>query len=114
LWPEFAANLGHAGLLSSINVHRCFSVEAAAAFADQSVDFVFIDATHTLEDVSQDIASWWPKVKAGGLIAGHDYPNFPGVSAPVNAFVAERGLGHAFRLSGSSWMVDKSLSIDAA
>jgi predicted O-methyltransferase YrrM len=78
-WPDFAENLTRAGLLSSIVVHRRLSVAAAEDFADDSLDFVFIDATHTYDAVSRDLSAWWPKVKAGGLLAGHDYIHFPGV-----------------------------------
>jgi predicted O-methyltransferase YrrM len=114
LWPEFAANLGRAGLLSDITVHRCGSVEAASTFQDQSLDFVFIDARHTFDAVSQDLAAWWPKLRPGGLIAGHDYIYSPGVKAAVDRFVAARGLGDAFRSSRASWIIYNSLSIDAA
>ena len=114
LWPEFAANLERAGLLSRLTAHRRLSVEAAADFADQSLDFVFIDARHTYDAASQDLAAWWPKVKPGGLIAGHEYVHSPGVRAAVDAFVARGALEHAFRLSRTSWMIYRSIEIDAA
>jgi predicted O-methyltransferase YrrM len=40
---------------------------------DLSLDFIFIDATHTYSAVKQDMNKWAPKVKVGGLICGHDY-----------------------------------------
>jgi predicted O-methyltransferase YrrM len=49
------------------------SVEAAKDFANGSVDIVFIDACHEYECVKEDIAAWLPKVKRGGILAGHDY-----------------------------------------
>lgn len=49
------------------------SVEAAAKFAPRSIDFVFIDAAHDFDNVMADIAAWLPKVREGGIIAGHDY-----------------------------------------
>ena len=36
-------------------------------------DMVFVDADHSYEAVRQDIDNWLPKVKKGGIIAGHDY-----------------------------------------
>jgi hypothetical protein len=114
LWPQFAANLERAGLLSRITPHRRVSPEAANAFADQSLDFVFIDARHTFDAVSQDLAAWWPKLRPGALMAGHDYYDAPGVKAAVEAFVAAHGLGHAFRTTRSSWMIYRSLTIDGA
>lgn len=49
------------------------SLEAAAIVADASVDIVYLDAMHHYEAVWADILAWWPKVRAGGLLAGHDY-----------------------------------------
>jgi hypothetical protein len=57
-----------------VNPVRMASVDAAATYADQSLDVVFIDACHTYECVKEDIAAWFPKVKKGGYLAGHDYP----------------------------------------
>jgi SAM-dependent methyltransferase len=66
------------------------SLEAVERFEDNSLDFVFIDASHEYEDVKNDINAWLPKVKPGGILAGHDYyPEgtddwFPGVKRAVN------------------------------
>lgn len=66
------------------------SLEAVEKFEDNSLDFVFIDASHEYEDVKNDINAWLPKVKPGGILAGHDYyPEgstdwFPGVKQAVN------------------------------
>ena len=82
-------------------IHRDYSVEAAAGFADevrlgkhdptplppqdelttlsrllcfsQSLDFVYIDARHDYDGCLEDIVAWYPKLKKGGLIAGHDF-----------------------------------------
>jgi len=49
---------------------------AVDLFQDESLDFVYIDANHTYEGVMDDIKLWFPKVKKGGLLLGHDYlPN---------------------------------------
>ncbi len=47
--------------------------EGAKLFADESLDFVYIDANHTYESVKEDIDTWYRKVKKGGLVMGHDY-----------------------------------------
>eukprot|EP00913_Durusdinium_trenchii_P028263 g26492.t2 len=62
------------------------SNEAAERFVG-FVDFVFVDGSHAYEDVFLDLRVWWPKVRPGGVMAGHDYnaPN-PGVVAAVNEF----------------------------
>jgi hypothetical protein len=56
---------------------RKFSVEAAKDVQDDSLDFVYIDGNHSLLDVVQDLTIWTPKVRAGGIISGHDYDAFP-------------------------------------
>lgn len=61
------------------NPVRLTSVEAAAQYENRSLDFVFIDAGHTYEDVKADIIAWLPKVKKGGWIGGHDYPWCEGI-----------------------------------
>jgi hypothetical protein len=52
------------------------SPEVTQQYADNSLDFVFIDASRDYDSVKADILGWWPKVKPGGLLAGHDirYP----------------------------------------
>jgi predicted O-methyltransferase YrrM len=42
------------------------------SFADGSLDMVYIDACHRYDDVLSDLERWWPKVKPGGILAGHD------------------------------------------
>jgi len=64
------------------------SVTAAGRVKDASLDFVFIDADHSYECCLEDIKAWHPKVRAGGLICGHDYHQrrFPGVVQAVDEF----------------------------
>lgn len=49
------------------------SVQVAAMIWDGSLDFSFIDAEHTYEAVTADLQAWWPKIRSGGFIAGHDW-----------------------------------------
>jgi Methyltransferase domain/Family of unknown function (DUF6492) len=53
-------------------IRREFSVEAAKTFADESLDFVYIDGNHSYAAVLADMDAWWPKVKSGGMFCGHD------------------------------------------
>lgn len=52
---------------------RCTSEKASQMFLDESLDFVYIDANHAYNYVVQDLELWYPKIKPGGLVMGHDY-----------------------------------------
>lgn len=57
------------------------------------VDFVFIDGNHTYPFVREDIANYWPKVKSGGFLCGHDYGHgHEGVTRAVDEFAAREKL----------------------
>lgn len=49
------------------------SLKVAREFKDGELDLVFLDADHTYKAVKKDIAAWWPKIKKGGILAGHDF-----------------------------------------
>jgi SAM-dependent methyltransferase len=49
------------------------SMEAVLDFADNSLDFVYIDGNHEFKYVAEDVSEWSKKVREGGVISGHDY-----------------------------------------
>jgi hypothetical protein len=55
---------------------RGYSQEAVKKFKRGSLDFVYIDANHTLPHVVADIWQWGERVRPGGVVAGHDYADF--------------------------------------
>lgn len=61
--------------LASLNcqIVRDWSANAVKRFANESLDFVYIDAEHDYDHVYEDIQGWSKKVKKGGIVAGHDY-----------------------------------------
>jgi predicted O-methyltransferase YrrM len=72
---------------NTINVIKDTSTNAKDSFANNSLDFIMIDAGHSYEDVNRDINAWFYKVKPGGVIAGDDYiSNFAGVIKSVNEY----------------------------
>jgi len=97
LFEVFSANMkpveGH------YKAVRMESVAAAAMYADNSLDFVFIDADHTYESITSDIQSWLPKVKIGGIISGHDY-NHPPVKQAVHELLNVFGVNNT---EGAPW-----------
>lgn len=50
-----------------------YSMEAVKDFADNSLDFVYIDADHHYKTVKEDIEEWAKKVKPGGKVCGDDF-----------------------------------------
>lgn len=78
---------------------------------DESLDMVFIDADHSYEGCSTDIREWFPKVRPGGIIGGHDYENhdYPfgkEVRRAVDEFVTRTGLQLETGLN-HTWFVAK-------
>lgn len=61
------------GYEERVEIIKDFSVEASEEFYDESLDFVYLDARHDKDGIAEDIEAWWPKVKKGGILAGHDY-----------------------------------------
>ena len=53
--------------------HHGDSVAMAAEIPDESLDYVFIDGDHSFFGCYRDLRAWWPKVKIGGIVSGHDY-----------------------------------------
>lgn len=97
---------------------RLDSLDAARLFRDHSLDFVYIDAKHDYDSVLADIAAWYPLVRCGGVIAGHDYEygdQWPYVRRAVTDYFTPRNLevsvtdldGTEDRLPRHSWLVKK-------
>jgi hypothetical protein len=96
LHAEAQARLARFGARSRI--WRATSLEASARVLPGSADFVYLDARHDDASVREDLEHWYPAVRPGGVLAGHDYVDgtFPqgvfGVKSAVDAFCAARGL----------------------
>ena len=68
------------------NIKKIKAVSSSVVdqFEDESLDMVYIDAVHQYENVIEDIKAWYPKVKVGGIVAGHDFQDaFPGCKKAV-------------------------------
>lgn len=57
----------------TVRLHRGLSWERLAALEDDSCDFIYIDADHSYESVSKDIAAAVCKLKNGGVLQFNDY-----------------------------------------
>ena len=54
---------------------QCRNLTTACAhnYPDDYFDFVYVDARHDRLGVLADLGAWWPKLRGGGIMAGHDY-----------------------------------------
>jgi len=67
-------------------VLRNWSHDASFRVEDGSLDFVYVDARHDFESALEDMRDWWPKLRQGGIFAGHDYTT----SRKVPGFALQR------------------------
>lgn len=104
----FNINMENSELLAYINIQIIDSVEFSQMFEDKRVDFCFVDASHVAEDVKKDIEAWWPKIKPGGVLGGHDY-SWGSVCGVTNAFAKEHGLDLV--VSGNCWKMKKPMEV---
>ncbi len=49
------------------------SIEVAHWFSDGFFDWCYLDADHAYEAVKADFEAWYPKVRSGGIVSGHDF-----------------------------------------
>jgi hypothetical protein len=78
-------NIRECGLNGFVEIVKGRGVDVAESFSPGSLSFVFIDGSHEEADVWWDLEHFVPKVKPGGVIAGHDYDR-DGVWISVDGF----------------------------
>lgn len=88
LREQFEENVRRCGVADMITILDGDSAEMALQVKDGTLAFCFIDAAHDYESVKRDLTAWKPKVKAGGMLAGHDADYEPVMKA-VKEFVTE-------------------------
>jgi hypothetical protein len=76
-----------------------FSMDAVKDFEDKSLDFVYIDANHGFRHVIDDVDSWLPKVKRGGIIFGHDFHKSEGRWQTQQVYYAIGSYAYANRIN---------------
>ena len=69
---------------------RGYSQDFVNSFEDESLDYIFIDGDHSYEGALRDCELFFPKIKNGGVFAGHDW-SFEGVQKAVNEFKDRNG-----------------------
>jgi len=82
VYDTFKYNMRSLGLWDYITPLVMESMEAVSYFEDDSIDFLFIDADHRYTPFMNDLQAWYPKVKTGGIICGHDCEMVFSISTP--------------------------------
>jgi hypothetical protein len=107
-WQDASYQRAKACLKPYIDATRCMlyrkaSMDAVGSWEDGVIDFVFIDGNHDFDFAMEDIIYWSRKVKAGGIVAVHDYHPFCGsdVRFAVDAYTQ----GHDIR----PWYVTREM-----
>lgn len=99
LWFAKQCNVDH-----MISAYVADQVHGAKMYANGSLDLVFLDTCHTEDGTRAAIKAWLPKIKPGGVFAGHDYvKGWPGVVRAVNDLLVtavEMGNCFFYRLPG--------------
>ena len=72
-------------------IMRMDFVKAAGLILDKLFDFVFLDADHSYNGTLNALVCYWPKIKDGGLLIGHDYGGFK-VAQAVNEFMKRQNI----------------------
>jgi hypothetical protein len=88
---------------TNINKVKMLSEDAVRIFDDGSLDVVYLDGNHSKSGIALDIELFLPKVKIGGILAGHDYgtKHHKGVTEVVDSYFKDE----LIRFPDSSWMV---------
>lgn len=57
----------------ALQLNRGYSTERAADFPDRYFDWIYIDTNHSYRTTYEELRAYAPKMKPGGIIAGHDF-----------------------------------------
>lgn len=85
--------------LENVMFIRGKSIDALESIKDESCDFVYIDGDHRYEGVLADLNGWRPKLREGGVMAGHDWSFKTVQKALVEVFKDKE----AVLFQGDSW-----------
>lgn len=58
---------------SKLVICQNYTTVCARRFEMNTFDFIYVDARHDYKGVMQDLETWYPLLKPGGIFAGHDY-----------------------------------------
>lgn len=113
--PQEEQDFNHTKLMYNMDVMgprftlvRESSVNASTDIENDSQDFVFVDADHSMKAVLKDLDHYWPKLKHGGIMAGHD-GNLFGVNFAVTSWAKNKGIdpSNIATVANQAWWFSK-------
>jgi hypothetical protein len=86
IFYEFIDNTIYSNNYGQIETIKDTSRNAANNFANNSIDYIMLDAGHSYDALKDDLKVWYNKVKPGGIVSGDDYGVFYGVTQAADEF----------------------------
>ena len=96
IYDIFEFNLQELGLWSYITPLKMDSLSGSKEFAGGSIDFLFIDADHRYLPFLADLQAWYPRMRQGSIICGHDCESKYSQADPALQERIEKGLTKDF------------------
>jgi predicted O-methyltransferase YrrM len=109
------SNIYKSGFGDKITFYHTGSLDSSCKFNDQSLDFVFIDASHKYQETKADILLWIRKIKYNSILAGHDYmsPENPEVRQAVDELLPELSFNVEGTTQGNGvWWFKKTIDLE--
>jgi hypothetical protein len=112
LYDQFMLNMQEHHVLNVIPFPTT-SIIAARWLATMKYvpDLAYIDSAHEEGETALELELYWSLLKQGGILAGDDYPDWPGVKHDLDEFVKRHGLRLQFAPSGTTWFIKKEPSL---
>lgn len=70
---------------------RGYSAAMAPSIPNASLDLAYIDAAHDYRNARRDVLAYWPKLRASGILAGHDFAHWRNWAEVRQDKLASRG-----------------------
>lgn len=82
------------------------AIASAELFQNRTIDYLYLDDNHAPSHVYREIVAYFPKVRPGGIIAGHDWADNDRASAAVKQFCKEQNLQYYFAQNDGEEVAD--------
>ena len=113
-YRQFKRNIAQRKMTTRVEIIQKYSSEIVPFLVDDSFDAAWIDGSHKNGDCYKDMAAVWPKIKVGGIMAGHDATRTKGceVTENINRFCCEKRITSKIHQgTAGAWSIAKQESV---